>query len=93
MKKSTIIKLIVVLLALAAVVVCATTVQSTVTSLPCEACEGAGCDDCGSLGSVPVETKYYATFVSLLPPIIAIILALVTKEVYSSMLITLNTPL
>ncbi len=85
MKKSTIIKLVVVLLALAAVVVSAVSVQSTITTLPCEACEGVGCDDCGMVGTVPVASRYYATFVSLLPPILAIILALVTKEVYSSL--------
>ncbi len=31
--------------------------------------------------------RYYATFMSLVPPLIAIILALVTKEVYSSLFI------
>ena len=89
MKKSTIIKLVVVLLAIVAVVVSATCVHTTVESIPCEACEGAGvgCGDCGETGSVPVPSNYYATFVSLLPPILAIILALVTKEVYSSLFI------
>lgn len=33
------------------------------------------------------QSKYYATWVSLLPPVIAIILALITKEVYSSLFI------
>ena len=32
-------------------------------------------------------SNYYATFVSLLPPILAIVLALVTKEVYSSLFV------
>ena len=39
----------------------------------------------------PVEeepaSKYYATWLSLLPPIIAIVLALITKEVYTSLFI------
>ena len=35
----------------------------------------------------PAQSKYYATWLSLLPPIIAIVLALITKEVYSSLFI------
>ncbi|HPE95745.1 MAG TPA: Na+/H+ antiporter NhaC family protein, partial [Bacillota bacterium] len=35
----------------------------------------------------PDANRYYMTFVSLLPPIIAISLALITKEVYSSLFI------
>ena len=31
------------------------------------------------------QSKYYATWISLMPPVIAILLALVTKEVYSSL--------
>ena len=92
MKKSTILKLIVVVLAIVAVVVSATMVRSDITALSCETCEGAGtileaaCEDCGGEGYVGVS-NYYATFVSLLPPILAIILALLTKEVYSSLFI------
>ena len=33
------------------------------------------------------QSKFYATWVALLPPLIAIVLALVTKEVYFSLLI------
>ncbi len=89
MKKSSIIKIAVVLLALIAVVVCATTVHTSVETIACATCEGAGadCADCAGSGQVPVPSNYYATFVSLLPPIIAIVLALVTKEVYSSLFI------
>ncbi len=89
MKKSSIIKIAVVLLALVAVVVCATTVHTSVETIACATCEGAGadCADCAGSGQVPVPSNYYATFVSLLPPIIAIVLALVTKEVYSSLFI------
>ena len=88
MKKSTIIKSAVVILALIAVVVCAVSVHSTETII-CATCEGAGADcvDCGGTGELPAPSNYYATFVSLLPPILAIILALVTKEVYSSLFI------
>ena len=32
-------------------------------------------------------SRYYSTFVALLPPLIAIALALITKEVYSSLFI------
>ncbi len=43
------------------------------------------CENCGATGIVPVDTPHYATWASLLGPIIAIALALVTKEVYSSL--------
>ncbi len=33
------------------------------------------------------KSKYYATWLSLLPPVIAIVLALITKEVYTSLFI------
>ncbi len=140
MKKSNIIKLIVILLALVAVVVSAVG-GKTKTMVDCETCfatgeihafncaecDGTGlveneecgecggakvltyadvegdetklvleelgehkaspCEDCGGTGKVAADSNYYATFVSLLPPIIAIVLALVTKEVYSSLFI------
>ena len=44
--------------------------------------------DGGSLEDLStVESPYYATYLGLLPPVIAIILALITKEVYSSLFI------
>ncbi len=49
---------------------------STIT--PCEDCEGKGYTE---------PSNYYATWVALLAPVIAIALALVTKEVYSSLMI------
>ena len=61
--------------------------------LPCEACAGNGgleaapCSDCDGSGQVPADSDYYSTFVALLPPLIAIALALITKEVYSSLFI------
>ena len=36
---------------------------------------------------VSADNNYYATWVSLLPPVIAIALALITKEVYSSLFV------
>ncbi len=41
----------------------------------------------GALANVREEIPFYATWLSLLPPIIAIALALITKEVYSSLFI------
>ena len=47
----------------------------------CEACAGTG------VGEEAAESNYYSTAMALAPPIIAIVLALVTKEVYSSLFI------
>jgi len=46
-------------------------------SIPCGSCGGDG----------TMESVYYGTFMSLAAPIIAIVLALITKEVYSSLFI------
>ena len=48
-------------------------------AVPCETCEG--------VGYVESPSGFYNTFWSLIPPIIAIALALITKEVYSSLFI------
>ena len=42
--------------------------------------EGGSTDDLAT-----VDTPYYATYLALLPPVIAIVLALITKEVFSSL--------
>lgn len=61
--------------------------------VPCETCNGLGgvekreCSECGGAGQVEASSNYFSTFVALLPPIIAIALALITKEVYSSLFI------
>ena len=47
----------------------------------------ADCEACGGTGCVESPSQFYNTFWSLLPPIIAIALALITKEVYSSLFI------
>ena len=47
----------------------------------------ADCEACGGTGYVESLSQFYNTFWSLLPPIIAIALALITKEVYSSLFI------
>ena len=56
-----------------------------------EACEDCGgtfvCPSCQGTGYVESPSQFYNTFWALLPPIIAIALALITKEVYSSLFI------
>ena len=56
-----------------------------------EACEDCGgtfaCASCEGSGYVESPSKFYNTGWALLPPIIAIALALITKEVYSSLFI------
>ena len=49
--------------------------------------EAVTCDTCMGYGYIQSPSKFYNTPVSLLPPIIAIALALITKEVYSSLFI------
>ena len=49
-------------------------------AVPCETCA-----DSGYVGYVNSPSSFYNTFWALLPPIIAIALALITKEVYSSL--------
>jgi Na+/H+ antiporter NhaC len=92
MKKTTAIKAIVCLLMLVAVVVLALTVSNGGT-VHCTECDGTGliekaaCEACEGLGKVEAPSKYFGTVATIAPPIIAILLALVTKEVYSSLFI------
>lgn len=54
----------------------------------CEACGGTNvCPTCGGTGYITSPSHFYNTALSLLPPVIAIALALITKEVYSSLFI------
>lgn len=58
----------------------------------CEECHYSGlCETCGGTGTIDVrdfsDSDYFAKFWALIPPIIAIVLALITKEVYSSLFI------
>lgn len=61
--------------------------------MPCGECDGAGiadeiaCEVCGGTGKVAADSPYFATWTALLAPVIAIVLALITKEVYSSLII------
>ena len=54
----------------------------------CEDCGGTGvCASCEGTGYVESPSPFYNTAWALLPPVIAIALALITKEVYSSLFI------
>ena len=50
-------------------------------------CEAVSCDTCGGAGYIQSPSNFYNTAWSLLPPVIAIALALITKEVYSSLFV------
>ncbi len=64
-------------------------------NLKCDECSGTGmvdaaqCALCGGsgVGEEIADSNYYSTALALAPPIIAIVLALITKEVYSSLFI------
>lgn len=47
--------------------------------VPCETCEGSG--------ETASDSRYYSTIMALFPPLVAIALALITKEVYSSLFV------
>ena len=97
MNKSKALKLVAILLMLVAVIVLAFTVNNGGAKTGCGDCEGYGivleegeaieCGTCAGTGEVDVPSKYYGTFATIAPPIIAILLALITKEVYSSLFI------
>ena len=94
MKKKTVGKIIAVVLLLVAFVVLALVMQGQ-HNLKCGECDGTGmvdaatCEACtgSGVGDEPADSNYYSTVMALAPPIIAIVLALVTKEVYSSLFI------
>ena len=103
MKRSSIIALIVVFVIIAAVIVGAVTTNGAVRMQDCSECEGAGvvavadyetgdeteytCSTCGGSGQEEAGSSMYGTFWALVPPIVAIALALITKEVYSSLFV------
>ena len=70
---------------LIALVVCSIAVKADEGN--CPDCGGIGllCETCGGDGTM--DSRYFGTFMSLAAPIIAIVLALITKEVYSSLFI------
>ncbi len=54
----------------------------------CETCGGENlCPTCSGAGQIASPSHFYNTIWALLPPVIAIGLALITKEVYSSLFI------
>jgi len=58
------------------------------TDPACETCGGTNvCVECDGTGYIPSPSHFYNTAFALLPPVIAIALALLTKEVYSSLFI------
>ena len=67
--------------------------EGSVDDEPCVICDGEGglidtkCEACDGAGQIEADSRYYKTIMSLMPPVIAIILALVTKEVYSSLFV------
>ena len=67
--------------------------EGSVDDEPCLICDGEGglidtkCETCDGAGQIEADSRYYKTIMSLMPPVIAIILALVTKEVYSSLFV------
>lgn len=101
MKKSFIAKTIAVVVSLIIVCVLAVLLK-TQSTVSCADCEGIGsvaayseqtgvwetetCTACSGSGSVE-GSPYHSTFMALVPPLIAIALALITKEVYSSLFI------
>ena len=86
-------------IAVVAVLIVAFAILAVVTpgqhNLKCDECSGTGmvdavvCELCAGsgVGTEPADSNYYSTFMALAPPVIAIVLALVTKEVYSSLFI------
>ncbi len=72
--------------------------EGIVDDVECTSCAGIGaageasaCATCEGSGEVVATSQYFATFMSLVPALIAIVLALVTKEVYSSLFIGMLT--
>lgn len=58
--------------------------------ITCQTCQGQKvftCQTCQGSGQVTASSNLYATFWSIIPPVIAIFLALITKEVYASLFI------
>ena len=82
MTKSTKITLLVAVVLIVALMVWAGLSGGALGTVPCPDCAGAAdCETCGGAGEV------VGTWWALVPPVIAIGLALITKEVYSSLFI------
>ena len=92
MNKKKLISLIAILCMIVVLILCSVLVRAPETHV-CHECDGTGevdgevCEVCEGAGEVASESYYSETFVALIPPIVAIVLALITKEAYSSLLI------
>ena len=94
MNKKMVGKIIAIVLLVVAFVVLAVVLPGQ-HNLKCSECEGKGmedaivCEVCAGSGvsGDPADSSYYSTAMALAPPVIAIALALITKEVYSSLFI------
>ena len=94
MKKKNFGKILAVLLLLAVFVICSVLLPGQ-QNLKCGECDGTGmvdaamCEACAGsgVGEEIADSNYYSTAMALAPPIIAIVLALITKEVYSSLFV------
>ncbi len=90
--KKTVLYIVAAVVVIAVIALCAVqsaNIGQSSVMVECSTCEGAGgeCVDCGGTGEVAAASNIYSTFWALVPPIIAIALALITKEVYSSLFI------
>ena len=67
--------------------------EDAAKSITCTTCNGTGvsqgaeCDVCEGTGVITSTSRMAFSFWALVPPIVAIILALITKEVYSSLFV------
>ena len=103
MKKKTILVLAMILVIICVVTIGAVSNANSVRMETCSECEGSGtvaiadyetgeeteytCATCQGSGEVQSSSTMYGTFWALIPPIVAIALALITKEVFSSLFI------
>ena len=102
-KTNRILLVLLTIVVIAAMVIGGITTQDNVALEACAECEGAGvvsiadyatgeeteytCATCEGSGQTEAASHMFGTFWALVAPIIAIVLALITKEVYSSLFI------
>ncbi len=79
--------LMLILLVVLAVSILTVSAAAAGNSTTCTYCHGEGCDNCDGTGIITSDSSLAFTFWALVPPIVAIVLALITKEVYSSLFI------
>ncbi len=105
MKKNRIAVLILAIVVIVAVGIGAATNRDVTRMQDCPECEGTGtvvvadyasgeeteypCATCGGSGQVEASSHMFGTLWALLPPVVAIAFALITKEVFSSLFIGL----